>query len=702
MAQDGLKHINLRAPDSTAPHAMKTDVADLAKLGLGLCGAAVVARILWKLKSGAQGALPESKKDQSGGVPSPKSNASVAPSQGLWIYFGSQMGTAEGFARELEEEASKLEIPATVVDMEDFDPDVFVQHKAVILVAATYGEGDPTDNAAEFYKWIHDDSHEPECLKGMHYTVMGLGNRQYVNFNSVGKAMDKQLEIMGATRIYERGEGDDDQNIEEDFEQWQENGLWPAILKALGKGDCQGKEEGLESAETALSRLTLQVKMAESIRELPVDPLVQVGGADIIGKWYFQASQAPVVVCEELRQKPNEEAGKTTKHLEFDIKQLPGVSWRTADNLEVLPQNPDDVVEWFAERLKVNEQLEHYMTFTRTNTTKPVKKPFPAPCKVQTALSIYCDLSALPARSTAKKFAPLVQDAADREALFALVQDREAYQILTDGRLTLKDFFELFMQSAEIDLSAFVQICQRQKNRPYTIASSSKEDSTRIGICVSLVQEEHSPLESVMKDLSAKGIQIPRASVYLQKLGASASQPRRFRGLCSEMLCLRTTKGEKLWIAARASSFRLPKRTTTPIIMLGAGTGLAPFRGFVREFMAEKGSRSKTVLFFGCTKSDEDFIYKKELEDAAQKDPPALTELITAFSREQKEKIYVQHRLREKSAEVKQMMQDGGYIFVCGATSMGKQVRDELVTILGSADYFDRLKTEQRYVEELW
>ena len=62
--------------------------------------------------------------------------------------------------------------------LQDFDPGVFVQHKAVILVAATYGEGDPTDNAAEFYKWIHDDSHEPECLKGMHYTVMGLGNRQ--------------------------------------------------------------------------------------------------------------------------------------------------------------------------------------------------------------------------------------------------------------------------------------------------------------------------------------------------------------------------------------------------------------------------------------------------------------------------------------------------------------------------------------------
>lgn len=215
-----------------------------------------------------------------------------------------------------------------------------------------------------------------------------------------------------------------------------------------------------------------------------------------------------------------------------------------------------------------------------------------------------------------------MQDAADREVLFALVQDREAYQVLLDGRLTLQDFFELFMQSAEIDLSAFVQICQRQKNRPYTIASSSKEDSTRIGICVSLVQEETKPVETVLKELSTKGIEVPRASAYLQKLGACASQPRRFRGLCSEMLCARTTKGEKLWIAARASSFRLPKRTTTPIIMLGAGTGLAPFRGFVREFMAEKGSRSKTVLFFGCTRSDEDFIYKKDMGSPTKSPSP--------------------------------------------------------------------------------
>ena len=298
---------------------------------------------------------------------------------------------------------------------------------------------------------------------------------------------------------------------------------------------------------------------------------------------------------------------------------------------------------------------------------RALRKPFPAPCTVHTALSLYCDLVAFPHKNVAKRFMPFVQEAADQEALLALVKDREAYQVLSEGRLTLKDFMELF--PCDIDLGTFVQICQRQKNRPYTIASSSKEDSTRIGICVSMVQEALKPLPDVFTELKSKGFHVPQAAAYLQRL---TSTERTFRGLCSEMLCTRTGNGARLWIAARPSSFRLPKRTTTPIVMLGAGTGLAPFRGFVREFTAEKGSRSRTCLFFGCTKSQEDFIYKEELEEAVEQQN--LKQLITAFSREQKEKIYVQHRLRERQEEVKQMIADGGYIFVCGATSMGKQV----------------------------
>jgi len=155
-------------------------------------------------------------------------------------------------------------------------------------------------------------------------------------------------------------------------------------------------------------------------------------------------------------------------------------------------------------------------------------------------------------------------------------------------------------------------------------------------------------------------------------------------------------------VAARASSFRLPKRKTTPVIMLGAGTGIAPFRAFVREFMAEHEKRSKTLLFFGCTKQDEDFVYRDELHEALETQPPSLKELVTAFSREQQQKVYVQHRLKERSEEVGKLLADGAYVYVCGTVAMGKAVREELVSILHSSDQLDRLQREGRFVEELW
>jgi len=694
-----------RVAQAVPESQMRTDTTELLKLGAALAITVAICRLLWVKGTGSSKTkVVEPGSPKSPGNRSATPKASNGTADDLWIYYGSQTGTAEGFAQELEQEAANHEIGATVVDLEDFDPDTFKTHKAVVLVLATYGEGDPTDNATEFFKWLADDSVDADYLKGMKFTIMGCGNRQYVHFNQSAKIADQRLECLGAERIYERGEGDDDQNIEEDFEQWRENGLWPALRKALGlAGSENAKDEhAVETAESVVKRLPLKLELSQNIRNLPVDPLVQVGGADVLGKWYFQASQASVAVCDELRQKPNADAGKTTKHIEFNVQQLPAVDWRTADNLEVLPENPDDLVQWFAERLGVGDQLQSHVTFVRSCAEgKAVKKPFPTPCSVQVALSLYCDLCTLH-RACCKRLAPFVRDEADSAALQTLLQDREAFQILADGRMSMRDFFELFMPSAEIDFSAFVQLCQRQKNRPYTIASSSKEDPNRIAICVSLVQEEGKSPEAALKELADRGIRIPRAEAFLQKLGETAVKPRRFRGLCSEMLCTRTTRGAKHWIHARASTFRLPRRTTTPIVMIGAGTGLAPFRGFVREFGAESGSRTKTVLFFGCTKRDEDFIYKEELCEAVEMKPPALKELITAFSREQKEKVYVQHKLKEKSAEVKQMIADGGYIYVCGATSMGKQVRDELELALGSADYLERLKTEQRYVEELW
>jgi len=693
---------------------IRSHVAELFKLSI----AVAVARFIWSrlrrrgaAPAGRSGAGKEAVGDDGsagGGPPAPGCDDPAGPEARVWIYFGSQSGTAEGFAKELEQEAAEHRLSASVADLEDFTPQGFAKHEAVVLVVATYGEGDPTDNAVNFFKWIQDDSLPCTTLQGVKYTVMGLGNRQYVNFNSCGKIADARMASLGATRIYERGEGDDDQNIEEDFEQWRGNGLWPALCAALGVGkqwgDGADDAAGLDTAEATVSRLPLRAQVLAGGAAPSADPLVQAGGADVLGKWYFSAVQAPVVLCEELRQVPDRDAGKTTKHIELDVRYLPGLEWRTADNLEVLPGNPDGLVEWFAERLGVQDRLEDRVSFSRAEgVARTIKKPFPTPCTVRAALALYCDLCSAPSRAAARRLAAFAEGAEERALLDRLLQDRETYQWLTgeSTRLGLREFFELFLGSAEIDLGSFLQLCPRQKSRPYTISSSSREDPRRLGICVSLVQEELPSLAEVLRGLEARG-HVAAAATAAAREGAAAAEPRRFRGVCSAMLCTRTAVGDRLWVASRPSSFRLPRRSTAPIIMVGAGTGVAPFRAFVREFRAERGARETTLLFFGCTKQGEDFLYRGELQEALCLDPPALRELVTAFSRDQEEKVYVQHRLCQRREEVAQLVGNGAYIYVCGGVKMGRAIREELISALGDSDYVSRLQTEGRYVEELW
>merc|ERR1711933_190029 len=229
------------------------------------------------------------------------------------------------------------------------------------------------------------------------------------------------------------------------------------------------------------------------------------------------------------------------------------------------------------------------------------------------------------------------------------------------------------------------------------IASSAREDQHIVSLCVGVVAEELQPRAQVIDELRTRGHVSSDVLVPSEALGAA----RQFRGACSSMLCTRVSPGDRLWVVARRSTFRLPQAPGAPVIMVGAGTGVAPFRGFVRELGVE-GLGRRSLLFFGCTREGEDFLYKDELRTALSGEPAALSKLVTAFSRDQSEKVYVQHRLREHAAEVAALVRDGGHVYVCGATAMGAAIREELQAALGSAEEIGRLQEEGRFVEELW
>lgn len=153
------------------------------------------------------------------------------PRGSLSIFFGSQTGTAEGFARIVMEEAKKQGFDARVIDLEDFSPEILSSTKLAFFLMATYGEGEPTDNAAAFYKWLknEDGSVPTDYLANLNFCVFGLGNRQYEHFNRMGKFTDEHLEIFGAKRVMPLGLGDDDGSLEDDFEKWRET-LWSSLL----------------------------------------------------------------------------------------------------------------------------------------------------------------------------------------------------------------------------------------------------------------------------------------------------------------------------------------------------------------------------------------------------------------------------------------------------------------------------------------
>lgn len=188
------------------------------------------------------------------------------------------------------------------------------------------------------------------------------------------------------------------------------------------------------------------------------------------------------------------------------------------------------------------------------------------------------------------------------------------------------------------------------------------------------------------------------------------SHGRRRKGVASTYLADRVTPETPVPIFVHvAKGFRLPEASVTPIIMVGPGTGVAPFRAYLQERKAT-GAPGKNWLFFGEQRTKSDFFYKDEFE-TLQKEG-VLTKLDTAFSRDQNYKIYVQHRLLENAKEIYAWLEEGASFYVCGdAFRMAKDVDVALYQVVkkeggktpeGAAEYIETLKREKRYKRDVY
>jgi sulfite reductase (NADPH) flavoprotein alpha-component len=231
---------------------------------------------------------------------------------------------------------------------------------------------------------------------------------------------------------------------------------------------------------------------------------------------------------------------------------------------------------------------------------------------------------------------------------------------------------------AKLPPGQFVVLLKKLQPRLYSIASSPKAHPGSIHLCVGVVRYE--------------------------------SLGRTRKGVCSTFLAERVAERSAVPIFLHSNNnFRPPAGGSTPMVMVGPGTGIAPFRGFLHERRAS-GATGRNWLFFGDQRASTDFLYREEMEEC--RSSGLLTRLDTAFSRDQAEKVYVQNRMLENASELFAWLEEGAHFYVCGdASRMAKDVDAALHRVIQTAggktleqatEYVQRLKQEKRYQRDVY
>eukprot|EP01006_Ploeotia_vitrea_P057942 TRINITY_DN68505_c0_g1_i1.p1 TRINITY_DN68505_c0_g1~~TRINITY_DN68505_c0_g1_i1.p1 ORF type:complete len:692 (-),score=387.30 TRINITY_DN68505_c0_g1_i1:64-1905(-) len=610
------------------------------------------------------------------------------------ILFGSQSGTAESFAEDMGKEAKAYGFKAKVVDLEDYDHEQELEEEHfVVFVVATFGEGDPTDSAAEFWEWINGDDIEEEQFEKVSFACFALGNRQYEHFCHVGRRVSQKMRKYGANEVLPCGEGDDDGSLEDDFAEWKAK-FWVAAREFYGEvgdvgvvektfdptievGFLEEKSED-ERERTRLAKYHQRIKALGNKPHFAFDPK-------------HKGEFARVVAHRELRA--NTDGGESTAHVELSIKDTE-VTYRTADNLGVYPRNSDELVEAAAKRLGIDPNAVFWWKPRKANAPVNHKLHFPKLCSVRNALAWYCDLGGLPKRAVIETVAIYAKDEADKKRLMSWTNDAQGKLEYTRAKMNMVQVLER-CPSVDIPFAHFLEFVPKLQPRFYTISSSVQAHPDTVHATVSLTREQR-----------------PDGAPLLE-------------GVCSRYMCRNMQVGDLVPVFVRQSSFVAPwslmdrRKHQAPVIMIGPGTGVAPFRAFLQEASYLKRERDTQVgeltLFFGCRYSDQDWIYRDEMEQWQREG--VLTNLITAFSREPDsrqpngDKTYVQHRMLEHQDLVWRVIDNDGYFYVCGGTQMGRDVKAAMQKVIKTArkcsdeeahDFLQAMQDNGRFIQELW
>ncbi|OBT43501.1 NADPH-ferrihemoprotein reductase [Pseudogymnoascus sp. WSF 3629] len=625
------------------------------------------------------------------------------------VFYGSQTGTAEDYAARLAKEGkSRFGLETMVADIEEYDYeniDTIPSDKIVMFVLATYGEGEPTDNAVDFYEFItgedtsFSEGAEP-ALGNLKYVAFGLGNNTYEHYNSMVRNVDKALTKFGAERIGTAGEGDDGAGtMEEDFLAWKDP-MWTALAEKLGLEEREAVYEPVFSTteREGLDKDAPEVYLGEPNK-------MHLEGASRGPYNAHNPYIAPIVESKEIFTVKD----RNCLHMEIDISGS-NLSYQTGDHIAVWPTNAGREVDRF---LKVTGLYEKRDTVIAVKPLDPTAKvPFPTPTTYEAVARYHMEICAPVSRQYLASLAAFAPDEKAKAEMSKLGSDKEYFSNKVSSQfLNIAQVLDSVAPGAiwsNIPFSALIEGIHKIQPRYYSISSSSLVQKTKISI-TAVVES----IELPSRPDALKGVTTNYLLALKQKQHGDPNPDPH--GLTYEITGPRNKyDGIHVPVHVRHSNFKLPSDPTKPIIMIGPGTGVAPFRAFVQERATQAAAGTpvgKTILFFGCRSQKQDYLYEKEWAEY-KKVLGDNFELITAFSRDGPKKVYVQHRLKENAKLVNELLEKKAYFYVCGdASHMAREVNAVLATIIAehrgiteqkAEDVVKSMRSANQYQEDVW
>ncbi|XP_061460927.1 nitric oxide synthase, inducible [Rhineura floridana] len=588
------------------------------------------------------------------------------------VLYATETGKSETLARNLCD-LFNCAFNTKVICMDDYDLRDLEKETLLLVVTSTFGNGDSPSNG----KMLQNSLLSMKQLSNkFRYAVFGLGSSMYPEYCAFAHAVYQKLTQLGASPLTPMGEGDELNGQEEAFRMWAVN----TFKIACEIFDIRGKNRILVP-KAYTCKETWDPKDFRIVYDSQHLDLGKALG-DIHGK---------NVIPTKLKFRQNLQSPKSSRatiliklscETNQEVKYLPG------DHLGIFPANHKSLVDGIIARITDAPPPDEIIRL-ETRRDRPywaADKKFPA-CTLSQALMHFLDVTTPPSQQLLRTLSQLAKGETENKRLDLLGHNLEVYNKWKfHNSPTILEVLEEFL-SVEVSTSFLLSQLPLLKPRYYSISSSQDQEPGELHLTVAVV-------------------------TYRTRDGKGPVH----HGVCSTWLNTLDLSKTILCFVRSADGFRLPKDPSKPCVLIGPGTGMAPFRSFWQQRLYNletKGIKGRSmILLFGCRNASLDHLYKDEME--AMKRKGILQEVYTAYSREHGyPKVYVQDLLRnELEWEVHRLLhEEDGHLYVCGDVRMAREVAKTLKEMFAkqldlteeqAEDYCFQLKRQKRYHEDIF